>query len=226
MVGQMRSQDSNGSGVKGRDAAYASFTRQLLAREIQPGQSVTQRELVELTGMSLGAIRELVPRLEAEGLISTVPQRGMQVAHIDLTLIRNAFQFRSFLEKEAAAEYVRKVSDAELAAHRAEHEAMLAKTERTVDDGLVTAAQALDWRFHDTIIDSLGNEILSKAYKVNSIKMRLIHQNRTRLFARIVAPTMIEHLKVLDAFETRDPSVASEAIAAHIESARQRALQT
>jgi hypothetical protein len=45
---------------------------------------------VELTGLTLGAIRELVPRLEAEGLIKTVPQRGMQVAHVDLNLIRDA----------------------------------------------------------------------------------------------------------------------------------------
>ena len=34
--------------------------------------------------MSLGAIRELIPRLEADGLITTVPQRGMQIAHVDL----------------------------------------------------------------------------------------------------------------------------------------------
>ena len=53
--------------------------------------------------MSLGAIREMIPRLEADGLIRTVPQRGMQVAQVDVNLIRNAFQFRLILEREAAA---------------------------------------------------------------------------------------------------------------------------
>jgi DNA-binding GntR family transcriptional regulator len=43
-----------------RDQAYQRFTRGLLAREIRPGQFVTQRELSELTGMSLGAIREMM----------------------------------------------------------------------------------------------------------------------------------------------------------------------
>ena len=86
-----------------REKAYASFTRHLLARDLRPGQFVSQRELVELTGLPLGAIREIVPRLEAEGLIKTVPQRGMQIAHIDINLIREAFQFRLFLEKEAVA---------------------------------------------------------------------------------------------------------------------------
>ena len=60
-----------------------------------------------LTGQPLGAIRELIPRLEAEGLIVTVPQRGMQVAHVDLNLIRNAFQFRLLMEREAVAAFTR-----------------------------------------------------------------------------------------------------------------------
>ena len=55
--------------------------------------------------MPLGAIRELIPRLEADGLIRTVPQRGMQVAQVDLELIRNAFQFRILIEREAAARF-------------------------------------------------------------------------------------------------------------------------
>ena len=60
-----------------REKAYASFTRHLLARDLKPGQFVSQRELVAFTGLPLGAIREIVPRLEAEGLLTTIPQRGM-----------------------------------------------------------------------------------------------------------------------------------------------------
>ena len=52
-----------------RERAYDAFTSHLLARDIRPGQFVSQRELVEVTGMPLGAIRELVPRLEVEGLV-------------------------------------------------------------------------------------------------------------------------------------------------------------
>ena len=49
---------------------------------------------MQLLGMPLGAVRELIPRLEAEGLLRTVPQRGLQIAHVDLKLINNAFQLR------------------------------------------------------------------------------------------------------------------------------------
>ena len=54
-----------------RSEAYDSFTEHLLARNIRPGQFISQRELVEITGMPLGAIRELIPRLETDGLITT-----------------------------------------------------------------------------------------------------------------------------------------------------------
>src|SRR5829696_1899801 len=113
------------SEIKLRERAYGVFTEQLLRSEIKPGQFVTQRELVALTGQPLGAIRELIPRLEAEGLIVTIPQRGMQVAHVDLSLIRNAFQFRLILEREAVAAFTRDASDAAIALLRDAHLAIV-----------------------------------------------------------------------------------------------------
>src|SRR5438270_12403802 len=82
--------------------AYERFQQQLIASRIRPGQFVSQRELATLTGLPLGAIREVIPRLEAEGLLRTVPQRGLQIANVDVKLIRNAFQLRAMIEKEAA----------------------------------------------------------------------------------------------------------------------------
>jgi DNA-binding GntR family transcriptional regulator len=210
--------------TKLREQAYDSFTRHLLARDVRPGQFISQRELVELTGLPLGAIRELVPRLEAEGLIKTVPQRGMQVAHIDLTLIRDAYQFRLFLEREAVALFAERAPDDLLAKLRADHERVLERVAREGNTPEVIAeAQAVDWGMHDTIIDALGNEIISKAYRVNAIKTRLIRAELVRIDP-VVAPVMREHLGILEAIETRNGTKAAAAISAHIENARNRAM--
>jgi DNA-binding GntR family transcriptional regulator len=210
-----------------REKAYDRFTHHLLARDIRPGQFISQRQLVELTGLSLGAIRELVPRLESEGLIKTVPQRGMQVAHVDLNLIRDAFQFRLFMEREAVAIFVTEASDALLAELRSEHESVLAESAthgKGATADLVARAQAVDWNLHWTIIASLGNAIIADAYRVNSIKVRLIRQEQTLLSEALVLPVMQEHLTIIEAMETRDTSRAVAAIGAHINSARNRAL--
>ncbi|WP_404927764.1 GntR family transcriptional regulator [Mesorhizobium sp. ORM16] len=207
-----------------REQAYASFTRHLLARDLKPGQFVSQRELVAFTGLPLGAIREIVPRLEAEGLLTTIPQRGMQIAHIDISLIREAFQFRLFMEREAVALFTVSASDDELARLRREHEDMLAQALAQIPTPEMEArAQTIDWAMHDTFIDALGNEIIAKAYLVNSVKIRLIHQERFRIDGRVV-PVMREHLSVIEALESRNPQKAVEAISQHIDNARRLAL--
>ncbi len=208
-----------------REQAYSSFTRHLLAREIRPGQFVSQRELVELTGLPLGAIRELIPRLEAEGLIVTVPQRGLQIAQIDVGLVRNAFQFRLILEREAAAQFAATASEREIERLAARHRAIVERALRKGPQGLVDEAQAIDQDLHETVIDHLRNEIISNAYRVNWIKIRLIRQNETRLYGELVVPVMQDHLKIIERFAARDAAGAAEAMARHISNARERALE-
>jgi DNA-binding GntR family transcriptional regulator len=211
-------------GMKLRDQAYQRFTHGLLAREIRAGQFVSQRELVAITGMPLGAIRELIPRLEADGLIRTVPQRGMQVAQVDVDLIRNAFQFRLIIEREAAASFAENAQEAEFDRLEAAHAAVVAAATKGVTPALIAKAQATDDGLHATIVDALSNEIVSNAYRINSIKIRLIRQAQTRLDAHLVVPVMQEHLKIIAALRTRDPVQAAAAIGEHITAARNRAL--
>ena len=206
-----------------RDQAYQRFTRGLLAREIRAGQFVSQRELSEITGMSLGAIREMVPRLEADGLIRTVPQRGMQVAQVDVNLIRNAFQLRLILEREAAA-FAQQAPEAEFDRLQEAHETVLALAARAVTAALIARAQATDDGMHAAIVDALGNDIISNYFRVNSLKIRLIRQAQTRIDTTLVVPVMTEHLSVIAALRTRDPVVAATAMAEHINRARNRAL--
>ncbi|MCF4099336.1 GntR family transcriptional regulator [Maritalea mediterranea] len=213
-----------------REQAYGSFTEHLLARSLRPGQFVSQRELVELTGLGLGAIRELIPRLEAEGLIKTVPKRGMQIAHVDLNLIRDAFEFRIFIETEATALFTQRASDADIERHDQEHRAIIAECENAaahegIQPELVARAQAIDWGFHHAIVDALGNRIIGDAYRVNMIKIRLIKQEQTQLNNAVIIPTMKEHLDIIDAIKSRDPAAADAAMRQHITGALHRAIE-
>ncbi len=207
-----------------RDKAYRAFTRRLLSKALKPGQFISQRELVDVTGFPLGAVRELIPRLEAEGLIRTIPQRGMQIAQVDLSLIQEAFQFRLFIEREAIARFITTATDAQLARIRTAHEQVLARALSGMDDSVLDDGQLTDWQFHDEMVDSLKNSIISNNYRVNSIKIRLIRQSQTRLEGNLVVPVMRDHLKVLDALDQRVPERAIAALSHHIETARLRAL--
>ena len=207
-----------------RAHAYSSFTERLLARDIEPGQIVSQRELVTLTGMPLGAIREMIPRLEADGLIRTVPKRGLQVLAVDLALIRDAFQLRRLLEGEAFARYAEGAPAAEIDAFADAHRCIADEARAGVDGDLLERAQRLDWSLHDRVIDALGNRIVSDIHRVNAIKIRLIRNADTRLEPALVLSVMDEHLVVLDALAARDPAAARAAIESHVDSAKARAL--
>jgi DNA-binding GntR family transcriptional regulator len=154
----------------------------------------------------------------------TVPQRGMQIANVDVKLIRNAFQLRLILEREAAARFAEQAPAALVEELAQAHEAILRRLRKGISRQLLDDAQRVDWHLHDTIVDSLENEIISSIYRVNSIKIRLIRLQRVLLTPALLSPAMEEHLALIAAFRRRDAKQAVRAIERHLKHARARAL--
>ncbi len=216
---------ASASPVSLRAQAYESFQQQIVDANIRPGQFISQRELMQLLDMPLGAVRELIPRLEAEGLLKTVPQRGLQVAHVDLKLINNAFNLRRLLEREAASRFVTCVSDGDLAAIEEAHVNIVRRARRTgIDDALLKDATTVDWGLHDLMVDSLGNELISEVYRINSLRVRLIRLEGSTLSADVLVPAMEEHLWFIEALKHRDAAGVIERLNHHIDSAHRRVL--
>jgi DNA-binding GntR family transcriptional regulator len=212
-----------------RARAYHGFTQQILSGGIHAGQFISQRELMSLLGMSLGAVREMIPRLEAAGLVKTVPQRGLQIAHVDLKLIHNAFQLRSMIEREAVLHFVHMACDDELKAIEASHQDILARASTSSanvgqDLALLEDAQAVDWGLHDRMVDAMGNDILSDIYRVNSLRVRLIKLEHSVITPARLIPAMQEHLRFIAALRQRDASEAVRLLEEHIHSARNRVM--
>ena len=204
-----------------RARAYESFRQRIFEASVRPGQFVSQRELVRLLNMPLGAVRELIPRLEAEGLLKTVPQRGLQIAHVDIALINNAFQLRLLLEREAAARFCVSVSDADLRAIEDAHRRIVQRANKgPIDAALMRDAKTVDWGLHDLMIDALGNALIADTYRVNSLRVRLIWLERTALSEDTLQHAMQEHLWFIDALKRRDPQAAVTRLTHHLECAR------
>ncbi len=211
-----------GEEISLRAQAYASFTLQILNGGIRAGQFVTQRELTNLLDVPLGAVRELIPRLEAGGLVKTVPQRGLQVTPVDLKLIRNAFHIRSLIECEAISQFVLTASDAELERIDKQHQDILSRASAgAIDAQLLADARTVDWGLHERMVDAMGNDIMAEMYRVNSLRIRLISmENPLQL-----QPSFQEHLNFIAALRRRDGAQARQLMNEHIESARNRVLE-
>lgn len=207
-----------------RQVAYRRFQHLLLTGELRPGQNLSQREIISKLGISLGALRELLPRLESEGLLAVLPQRGIQITSIDLPMIRDSYQMRMALEREATIYAIEHVPDAALLEQAALHRSILDRAAGGVSGTLLDEAQKIDSDFHDFLVGSTGNEILIQAYSIIAIRVRMIQLDRIRLNPVVLAPALADHLDIIEALLKRDRTRAVEAIEKHIQNARLRAV--
>jgi DNA-binding GntR family transcriptional regulator len=207
-----------------REVAYDRFKAQLFKRNLTPGQFVSQGELCELLDVPLGPTREALKRLEAESLVRLIPQRGIQIADIGVTLIHEAFQFRAVLEAAAVRHFVANARDDTLAALERDTTAVLEGFDgASADDPrLLDRALQVDWGMHDLIVESMGNRILTAAHQQNFDKIRMIRlHGRSR---RYLPLAMEEHLAVIQAMKRRDADAAAAALEQHLAAAERRAL--
>jgi DNA-binding GntR family transcriptional regulator len=207
-----------------REVAYERFKAQLFKRNLVPGQFVSQGELCALLDVPLGPTREALKRLEAESLVRLIPQRGIQITDIGVTLIHEAFEFRTILELAAVRRFTLNADDATIAE--------LERTTRAVQDRMATAdefdsrlldaALQVDWGMHNLIVESVGNHVLTSAHQQNFDKIRMIRLHGRS--PRYLPLAMEEHLVVIEALRRRDPDAAAMALERHLAAAERRAL--
>jgi DNA-binding GntR family transcriptional regulator len=207
-----------------RQAAYRRFQQELLGGAIRPGQNLSQRDLVTRLGVSLGALRELLPRLEAEGLLQVLPQRGIQIRTVDLRLIREAYQMRMAYEREATIAAIDGIADEPLHQQRQMVVDLMRRAEQGISGALLAEAQAIDTGFHEFLINATNNDLMVQAYAINAIQVRMIQLDRIRLNPVVLAPALADHLEIIDGILARDRARAVEAMERHIHNARSRAV--
>lgn len=207
-----------------REVAYERFKAQLFKRNLVPGQFVSQGELCALLDVPLGPTREALKRLEAESLVRLIPQRGIQITDIGVTLIHEAFEFRTILELAAVRRFTESADDATLAELERSTRAVLDKmaTADEFDSKLLDAALQVDWGMHNLVVESVGNHVLTTAHQQNFDKIKMIRLHGRS--PRYLPLAMEEHLAVIAALRQRDPDAAAAALERHLAAAERRAL--
>src|SRR5690242_9047243 len=81
-----------------RSRVLDNLRQAILDRQLAPGQRLIERELVEATGASRTCSREALRELAAEGLVTTIPNKGTIVAQVTIEEARQLYQVRSALE--------------------------------------------------------------------------------------------------------------------------------
>jgi DNA-binding GntR family transcriptional regulator len=182
-----------------------------------PGQLLTQSDLCELLGLSLSPLRDTLTLLEADGLITVRKRAGIRVFEPDLNFIRQNYQFRTLIEREAVQAFIDTVEDAWLIDMFERHTALEAalavreSIERT--EGIM---HELDQHLHGTLVGALRNPMIDATHHglTENIKLARV------LNHEVASPTRLrdavrEHFAILNAAEKRDPGAALAALEAH-----------
>ena len=213
---------------KGDSAAriYADVRRQILSLQLQPGAAIDEAALVRESGVSRTPVREALVRLASEGLVILLPNRGSQVAPLDLARIRDYLEAIDICQRAVtlwAAVRRRPQDIVAIRARAAEFEAAAAASNT---DEMVLANRA----FHQAIADACGNAMMATAYerildeglRVSRFSLGSVyasHADESRAFVEIIVQ---EHRGMVEAIELGDTARAEQLAASHTEHTRAR----
>jgi DNA-binding GntR family transcriptional regulator len=93
---------------------YDKIRDEILACVLEPGQQVTQAQLVDKFKVGVTPVREALQRLAQEGLVQSIPRFGYIVSPITSSDISSLYEFRGILEAAAIRLAAVRASDEQL----------------------------------------------------------------------------------------------------------------
>jgi DNA-binding GntR family transcriptional regulator len=191
----------------------------ILTNHLHPGQPLVIDRLAGELGVSHTPVREALAMLEHEGLVEMRPYGNPQVAEVDASYVRNAWEMRLLLEGWAVRRSALTLPDEALdKMERLLHSARQDARQSRYDTHLQS-----DIAMHDMILQGTDNSLFERMAQLvsnQSIRVRwLVERIAT---AEEVLQIIEEHFSVLDALRARDPELAHERLSLHLQAGMQR----
>jgi len=198
------------------ERAYHAIKAAILTLKVRPGEILTTGNLALQLNISRTPVREALLRLQQDGLVKLLPQKGAEVVGICAEDITEILELRIVLESYAIKVATQRLTDEELQnLDRVLQEAMDAyqRGERGVASD--TARQ-----LHNMMIN-----------KVNNRRMRILldsledHYMRIRFFSSLIPgrleKSFAQHQAILAALKSRDTHRAEQAMINHLTSVKE-----
>ncbi len=197
--------------VKASDRIKAGIEVALRDGTLLPGDAIDEAQLASEYGVSRTPIREALIQLQAEGLVSSLPQGGMVVARMDLHQLLSLWELLAELEAVAVRLACQRMTPQERDAIVALHE----KTLAVVEANDLTAWQQANLDFHELIYRGTRNPFLRQ--EVLRIRTRTGFYRRHAFGAVGKIRTSYEqHGAMVEALRNKDAAMASQIMLNHM----------
>jgi len=207
--------------------AYKKFKELLFSRIWEPGDFVSQSDLVSKTGVQISPMRDALQRLAAEGLVIITPRKGIQIVPASIKIIREVFHLRIILEKEALSFFIDNAHDDLIKPIKEEHLALFAKTKNEKSPEKLREIIKVDGvDLHHQLINFMGNEIVTNLHRINEDRIRLFRLDDKFIYTNkhVNEIFKMELNDVINAILKRDAATAIDKMEYHNTMALKRAM--
>jgi DNA-binding GntR family transcriptional regulator len=188
----------------------ATALRNAIVDGVMPaGEPLKQDEIAARFQVSKIPVREALKRLEAEGLVTFVQNRGAVVAIMSTEEIGEYLDIRCVLEAKAAELSAPHVTQGTL-----ELAQRYLDTFKEEDSPREWAN--LNWYFHSTLYRDANRPILMGELRTLYNKLERYIRTLLALHQGETPKTHIEHAAILEAFSRRDAKAASDLTRTHV----------
>ena len=194
---------------------YHIIKKRLLDQIYQDGQILTERKLSEELNVSRTPVREAMQRLQKEGWVQYVRNKGIIVKSMDASDLIHIFQIRTALEILAVKLACSRINSDQLQLLRLSLIQQAGKKEGTMPD--YQKFILYDTEFHNIIIDAAGNMMLRSI--IDEIRDKIKRTGINSLYSRKsrIAEAVTEHTAIVDALEINDIDSACQAMEKHLD---------
>jgi DNA-binding GntR family transcriptional regulator len=192
------------------ERVLAAIRESIVELEFLPGTIIDKAALCSRFGVSRFPVSDALTRLQAEGLVDILPQRGTRVARIRMSDLTEAMFIRRPLEVEMVRTLAPEASDALIS----ELEMNVDYQTITIERGDPRAFHRLDLAFHELMLRELGFPRVTAA--VDAARSSLERARRMLSSPRRHADTLAEHKAILGALRARDASAAAASMNDHL----------
>ena len=216
-----------------REVAYHHIQRKISTRELRTGEPVSDVTISKELGISRTPAREAIRQLVSEGLLESVPGRGVIVITLDRDDIRELFEMREALEGLAARTVAaRNPSAGEIRDLRAVASALTSlikeldsSGEQVLDEKQMERFEIADLAFHTYIMKLAGNR--------RSLKTLAGIRQLIRIFAARVGGHNLaalkqisrDHIDLIGALQSANPQAAAECVHRHLSKSQKSRLE-
>lgn len=187
-------------------AAYEYIRNKIITKTMFPGNRVIEEDVVHELGVSRTSIRSAMQRLQYEGFLEIIPNKGAYVAKPTVEDIRHAYYARTVLEINAVQLAVDGIT-----AEGLDRMEQNLKAQKELENRFnIAEYAALNRAFHWEIAEATGNPYVKKYLNelLNRSNIYLIFYDNSTNNAR----GLTKHWAILDAIQRKDKTAAVAAI--------------